>query len=78
MLPLGVAAAPMACLTEWRVALAADLLRESGAPLDVVARRVGPGRGFAVSPVFQRAYGVSPQEHRSAGPRCVAAARSRA
>lgn len=55
---------PMAYLTEWRLALAADLLLEPGATLDAVARRVGYGGAFALSAAFKRVRGVSPQQHR--------------
>ncbi|GHI84962.1 hypothetical protein Sxan_23260 [Streptomyces xanthophaeus] len=58
----------MTYLTEWRPALAADLLRKSDATLNVVARQVGYGNGFALSSAFGRVYGVSPREHRSAAP----------
>ncbi|MFI6985497.1 AraC family transcriptional regulator [Embleya sp. NPDC050154] len=57
---------PMTYLTEWRLALAADLLRQSDATLNAIARRVGYGSGFALSSAFKRVYGISPQEHRSA------------
>ncbi|MFI6522775.1 AraC family transcriptional regulator [Spirillospora sp. NPDC050679] len=57
---------PMTYLTEWRLALAADLLRQSDATLNAVARQVGYGSGFALSSAFKRVYGISPQEHRSA------------
>ena len=57
---------PMTYLTEWRLALAADLLRQSDAKLNSVARQVGYGSGFALSSAFKRVYGVSPQEHRTA------------
>ena len=59
---------PMTYLTEWRLALAADLLRQSDATLNAVARQVGYGSGFALSSAFKRVYGISPQEHRSAAP----------
>ncbi|MCU4745450.1 AraC family transcriptional regulator [Streptomyces sp. G-5] len=59
---------PMAYLTDWRLALAADLLREPAATLDAVARRVGYGSGFALSTAFKRERGISPSLHRvSAG-----------
>ncbi|RKS73651.1 AraC family transcriptional regulator [Actinomadura pelletieri DSM 43383] len=58
---------PMAYLTGIRLAQAADLLRESDATLETVARRVGYGNGFALSTAFKREHGVSPQEYR-AGP----------
>ncbi|MFD4024423.1 AraC family transcriptional regulator [Streptomyces sp. NPDC058576] len=59
---------PMAYLTEWRLALAADLLHQSDATLNTVARQVGYGSGFALSAAFKRVYGISPQEHRSTAP----------
>ncbi|MFF5449539.1 AraC family transcriptional regulator [Streptomyces sp. NPDC012888] len=59
---------PMTYLTEWRLALAADLLRQSDDTLNAVARQVGYGSGFALSSAFKRVYGISPQEHRSAAP----------
>ena len=55
---------PMAYLTGWRLALAADLLLEPAATLAAVARRVGYGSAFALSAAFKRVRGVSPQGHR--------------
>lgn len=55
---------PMAYLTGWRLALAADLLREPDATVTSVARKVGYGSPFALSAAFKRVHGVSPQEHR--------------
>jgi AraC-like DNA-binding protein len=55
---------PMAFLTGWRMTLAADLLREPGATVDAVARRVGYGSGFALSTAFKRVRGVTPQQYR--------------
>ncbi|QKV95834.1 AraC family transcriptional regulator [Streptomyces sp. NA02950] len=56
---------PMAYLTGWRLALAADLLRDPDATLGSVARRVGYGSAFALSAAFKRERGVSPREHRA-------------
>jgi AraC-like DNA-binding protein len=58
---------PMTFLTGWRIALAADLLREPGATLGSVAHQVGYGSPFALSAAFKRVRGISPQQHR-AGP----------
>ncbi len=55
---------PMTYLTNWRLALAADLLRDSELTIGSIARRVGYGSAFALSGAFKRVYGVSPQEHR--------------
>ncbi|WP_432192598.1 AraC family transcriptional regulator [Streptomyces sp. bgisy027] len=54
----------MTYLTGWRMALAADALRDTDDTLDAIARRVGYGSAFALSSAFKRVYGVSPQEHR--------------
>jgi AraC-like DNA-binding protein len=55
---------PMTFLTGWRLALAADMLREPDATLATVARRVGYSTAFALSTAFKREYGVSPSDHR--------------
>jgi AraC-like DNA-binding protein len=57
---------PIAFLTGWRLALAADLLRSSRATIAAVARQVGYSTPFALSSAFKRAYGVSPNTHRAA------------
>jgi len=74
---------PMTFLTGWRLALAADLLREPDATVGAVARQVGYGSPFALSAAFKRVRGISPQQHRiaapptaPAGPRAVSGARS--
>jgi AraC-like DNA-binding protein len=56
---------PMTFLTGWRIALAADLLREPGATLASVALQVGYGSPFALSSAFKRRRGVSPQQYRA-------------
>jgi AraC-like DNA-binding protein len=56
---------PMAFLTGWRIALAADLLREPGATVGSVAHRVGYGSPFALSTAFKRLRGISPQQYRT-------------
>ena len=58
---------PIAFLTTWRLALAADLLRSSQATIAAVARQVGYSTPFALSSAFKRAYGVSPNAHRAKG-----------
>jgi AraC-like DNA-binding protein len=57
---------PMAFLTNWRIALAADLLLEPGATIGSVAHQVGYGSPFALSTAFKRLRGMSPQQHRAA------------
>jgi AraC-like DNA-binding protein len=58
---------PMAYLAQWRLTLAADLLRAPDTTLTEVARQVGYGSAFALSSAFKRVRGVSPQEHRATG-----------
>jgi AraC-like DNA-binding protein len=60
---------PMTFLTRWRLDLAADLLLEHDATLAAVARQVGYSSPFALSAAFTRVRGISPQQHRRAGPR---------
>jgi len=59
-----VGQSPMAFLTEWRLALAADLLGEPDETLDTIADRVGYSSAFALSSAFKRVRGISPREHR--------------
>ena len=56
----------MTFLTGWRLALAADLLREPDATIGAVAQQVGYGSPFALSTAFKRVRGVSPKQHRQA------------
>ncbi|NKY52994.1 AraC family transcriptional regulator [Nocardia vermiculata] len=57
---------PIAYLTEWRLARAADLLRGTDATIESIARQVGYGTAFSLSAAFKRRYGVSPGVHRRA------------
>ncbi|EMD29516.1 AraC family transcriptional regulator [Amycolatopsis azurea] len=57
---------PMAYLASWRIALAADLLRQHpDVTIGAVARQVGYGSSFALSTAFKREHGVSPQGYRA-------------
>jgi AraC-like DNA-binding protein len=57
---------PMAYLTGWRLALAADLLRQHPeTTIASIARQVGYGSAFALSTAFKREFGVSPQNYRA-------------
>lgn len=57
---------PMAYLRERRIALAADLLRDSDATIAVIADRVGYSSPFALSAAFKRQLGISPSQYRAA------------
>ncbi|MBB5787312.1 AraC family transcriptional regulator [Jiangella mangrovi] len=56
---------PMAYLAGWRLAMAADLLRETDATIEAIARRVGYGSAFALSAAFKRRRGLTPSHHRA-------------
>lgn len=56
--------APMTYLAGWRIALAADLLRETDAKVSAIAREVGYADGFTFSVAFKRLRGITPTEHR--------------
>jgi AraC-like DNA-binding protein len=57
---------PMTYLTGWRLALAADQLRQHpDRTIAAIARQVGYGSAFALSSAFKRQYGVSPQAYRA-------------
>ncbi|ARQ67952.1 AraC family transcriptional regulator [Streptomyces marincola] len=58
---------PMTYLTGWRIALAADLLRQTEHTVGTVARQVGYANAFALSVAFKRVRGTRPSDHR--GPR---------
>ncbi|MDA3642639.1 AraC family transcriptional regulator [Saccharopolyspora indica] len=55
---------PMTYLTNWRIALAADLLRKTDRTVDVIARKVGYSNAFALSVAFKRLRGARPSDHR--------------
>jgi AraC-like DNA-binding protein len=57
---------PMAYLTGWRLALAADLLTRTEATVESIARQVGYRSPFGLSVAFKRVYGTRPSEHRAA------------
>ncbi len=55
---------PMAYLTEWRLSLAADRLREPSVGLAEVASSVGYSTPYAFSSAFKRVRGLSPSAYR--------------
>jgi len=57
---------PMEYLTEWRLALAADLLLDPTETIASVAAKVGYRSPYALSAAFQRVRGVRPGRHRQA------------
>ena len=61
-----VGQSPMAYLTAWRLARAADLLRAGGLSVEQVAHEVGYANAFAFSAAFKREHGRSPRAFRSA------------
>lgn len=60
---------PMTYLTEWRLTLAADLLREPGTTVASAARRVGYTNPFALSTAYKRVRGASPKAEATRPPR---------
>ncbi|MGB5835086.1 MAG: AraC family transcriptional regulator, partial [Thiohalocapsa sp.] len=59
-----VGESPIAFLTRWRLALAADLLCEPRSSVTRVAEQVGYSSPYAFSSAFKRVRGLSPREHR--------------
>jgi AraC-like DNA-binding protein len=55
---------PMAYLTAWRLALAADRLASGAATTALIAVEVGYSNAFAFSAAFSRVYGISPTGYR--------------
>jgi AraC-like DNA-binding protein len=62
-----VGESPMAYLTGWRMALAADRLRQSTDTVARIAGEVGYPSPFSFSNAFKRVYGRSPSAYRSLG-----------
>lgn len=58
-----VGEAPMSYVTGWRMALAADLLRQPGATVTSVATEIGYATPFAFSAAFKRHHGRSPRHY---------------
>ena len=56
---------PLSYLTWWRLTTAAGLLRDSPAPLAVVAGQVGYASEYAFANAFKREYGIAPGRYRS-------------
>lgn len=46
-----------------RLAVAADLLRQTNASIDSLGRQVGYGSAFALSKAFKRHFEISPREY---------------
>lgn len=63
---------PMAYLTDWRLALAADLLARTDATVESIARQVGYRSAFGLSVAFHRVYGTRPGRHRTGAARAAA------
>ncbi|MFJ6792705.1 helix-turn-helix transcriptional regulator [Streptomyces sp. NPDC091268] len=51
---------PLGCLTTWRMAVAARMLRETADSLSAVAEKAGYGSQFAFAKAFKRHFGVPP------------------
>lgn len=56
---------PMSYLTEWRLKVAADLLRDPSRTLASIATEVGYATPFALSAAFRRERGESPRDYRA-------------
>ena len=57
---------PMAYLAEWRLSMAATLLRDTTDNVETIGRRVGYANPFAFSTAFKRRYGQAPRSFRQA------------
>ena len=60
---------PIQYLTQWRIQLAASLLRSTSESLAEIADRVGYGSEAALSRAFKRCAGVAPAHYRRESPR---------
>lgn len=56
---------PMAYLTGWRIALAADLIRTSDLTIETIAHQIGYANASALSVAFKRIRGVPPKQYRA-------------
>lgn len=56
---------PMTYLTHWRLDLAADLLRDTDASIETIARQVGYANAFALTVAFKRVRHATPRQHRN-------------
>jgi AraC-like DNA-binding protein len=63
-----VGSPPMQYLADWRMQLAASLLRSSSASLAEIAERVGYGSETALSHAFKRRLGIAPAPYRRGEP----------
>jgi transcriptional regulator GlxA family with amidase domain len=61
-----VGTSPIAFLTSWRLAVAADRLTSTDDSIARIANDVGYGSAFALSTAFKRHYGRSPHHFRTA------------
>jgi AraC-like DNA-binding protein len=59
-----VGVTPQAYLTWWRMTLAARMLRDTDAPLRVVAQRSGYASEYAFAKAFKREFGTAPGRYR--------------
>jgi AraC-like DNA-binding protein len=59
---------PMAYLTEWRLCLAADLLRDTRQSIESIARQAGYTSPFAFTAAFKRRFGQPPRLYREGRP----------
>jgi AraC-like DNA-binding protein len=62
-----VGESPIAYLSAWRLALAADLLAGTDDTVASISRAVGYSSPFTFSDAFKRSYGVRPVDHRRRG-----------